>query len=171
MEEILSGLINASSGGIFGGLFGGVMAIAGGYIKGREKNNQHNRDMELARFQLEADSKSHNRDMEASKASAGWQAFQASVEDGQSSNSSAAASLIKAIFRPFLTTILVAASVLIFYVLSGALRGEPSVIAGIFTAEEISAMLRNTVNTLQFSASASVTWWFGERGMMAANAK
>lgn len=167
IEEVLGGLINASSGGIFGG----IMALAGGFMKGREKSKQHGRDMDLAKLQIEADNKTHIRNMEASRENASANAFLASIKDDQSSNAPGWASGIKAIFRPFLTTMLLFIAAYIFYTLSGALRGDASVISGIFTADEISTMLRDTVRMLQFSASASISWWFGERCMMSPRSK
>lgn len=149
MEEILSGLINASSGGIFGG----VMALASNYMKGREKDKQHKRDIEVHTLQIEADSKSYDRDIAVSRENASSATFLASYQDANSPNAPAWAAGGKAIFRPILTTFLIGLT------------------AYILTLEDMSEALESISHTVIFLTGTAVCWWFGERSGMPSNSK
>lgn len=149
MEELLSGLISASSGGIFGG----VMAIATNFMKERGRDKQHKRDIEVRKLQIDADNKSHERDMAVSRENASSAAFQASYQDAQSPNAPAWAAGIKAVFRPALTTFLIG---LTAYILTlGA------------TSEE----MQDIRDAVIFLSGTAVAWWFGERGGMPTKSK
>lgn len=153
MEELLSGLFSASSGGILGGIFGGVMGLATNFMKERGRDKQHKRDMEERKLQREADNQSHDHDIALSRENASSAARQASYQDAQSPNAPAWAAGIKAVFRPALTTFLL------------ALNGY------ILTLGETSEPMQDIRDSVVFLTGTAVAWWFGERGGMPTKSK
>ncbi len=158
MFEIFGGLIGKVAGGLFtaagGGLFGLIGSLAGQWLKSREKQKEHRREIELVRLQ-----------MEVKKQEGSWRGLTSSHQSDAavSSNAHKWANDIKAIYRPLLTTLLCRISYLIFRDLMAAMNGEGSTIASFFEFEEIRAMVVYCVYSIIFATSTAVVWWYGDR--------
>lgn len=89
-----------------------------------------------------------------------WSGLEASIEaDAVTTAQSAWAADIKALFRPFLTTILVICSM---FIIDSLLHGE---LASVLTVAETTGLLKYSIYSIVFSTCASITWWFGDRAL------
>jgi len=154
MLDIITGI----AGGLFtaagGGIFGMVGALAGQWLKSREKQKDHVRSLEVTRLNMEVTDKDGS-----------WKGLSSShdADAAVSTNAHKWANDIKAIYRPFLTTMLCVVSYLIFRDLMASMKGDDTTIAKFFHLEEIRAMVVYTVYSIIFATSTAIVWWFGDR--------
>ena len=161
MMALLTGLLSAGSGGIFGG----IMAIGTSFMKARAAKADHERMMEMKLFDLKAVASGHFDKMEELKQLSSSSGLIASISADKMVGISPWAANLKTLFRPFLTTILIGIAVYIFTVLLSAYRGQANLASELFDAQMISDLLRYAVTSLIFAATTSVSWWFGERAL------
>lgn len=72
---------------------------------------------------------------------------------------------IRSLFRPGLTTALLIVSYSFFWQFLDALGNQDANLAKFFTDGEIVEVLRYIINSLVFSTSTAIAWWFGDRAM------
>ncbi len=162
MMDLFSTVASAGSGGIFGSL----MALGSAWVKGRQIKSQHIIDMEMRRFELSIAKEGHIQDIERIRQQASGDGLLASLQaDAAVQNISPWAANIKAVFRPFLTTVLIVMATLIVLQLLDAYTGTENMANTLFDADEIVGMLRYAVYSLVFATTTAIAWWFGERGL------
>jgi hypothetical protein len=167
MEWIASLLGNAASGGVFGFLASAV----GGVFKYFQTRQQQKFEEKKWQHELALINKEHDRDREEDEhelavisQQGAWSGLTTSIEaDAKVGDTYKWVNAIKALYRPVLTTGLVLIAYMIFKDLSAMLATGGSVLTGVFTPEQAKELLVYDVNSLVFSASTAVVWWFGDR--------
>lgn len=166
--EWLAGILgNAASGGIFGFL-GSAM---GGLFKYFQTRQQQKFEEKKWKHELALIDKEHERGREEDEhelavisQQGAWSGLTTSIEaDSGVGDTYKWVNAIKALYRPVLTTGLVLIAYMIFKDLSTMLMAGESALAGIITPEQAKELLVYDVNSLVFSASTAVVWWFGDR--------
>jgi len=153
MFGFLTGLLPA-----MGGLFGILGSLATTWLKQRAVQADHVRELERTRLQIEV-----------AKEKGSWEGLQSSQQAAAeiSKNSNRWSNDIKNLFRPFITTVLVIGSYFIFRDLMSAITGakavEETMVAKVFDFNEMVNLVRYYVNSMVFSTSAAIMWWFGDR--------
>ncbi len=151
---LLGGVLSAGSGG----LFGIVGSIATTFLKQRAEQKAHEREIDMIKLQMEVTAQEGSwKGLEASQRAA------AAVSEGSHRWSND----IKNLFRPFITTLVVVGSYLVFRDMMAALNAtvelEKTVVAKFFDYNELVKLVQYYVYSLVFSASAAIMWWFGDR--------
>jgi len=127
--------------------------------------------LELLKFELDAKIAGHGTEMDTLKQETSSNGLLATIKADSNIAASGWAANLKAIYRPFLTTVLLCISTVIFLKLLSALGGESNALSGAFDKKELVEMLRYTVYTIIFSTATAITWWFGERAFTPLNLK
>jgi len=158
LTELLGGFVTAISGG---GLFGILGSIATTFLKQRAEQKEHEREMDRQRMAIQVADKKGS-----------WDGLQASHESAAliAANSHQWSNDIKNIFRPFITTLLVALTFWMFLemlsILTGVKAIGDSVLTHVFDYNEVILLVKYYVNSMVFATSASIMWWFGDRAQM-----
>lgn len=166
----LAGILgNAASGGVFGFLG----AAVGGVFKYFQTRQQQKFEEKKWKHELALIDKEQAREREEDEhelavisQEGAWQGLNTSIQaDASAGETYKWVNAVKTLYRPVLTTGLVLIAYMIFKDLSAMLTGMgTSVLApGIFTPEQAKELLVYDVNSLVFSASTAVVWWFGDR--------
>lgn len=162
--------IGAATAG--GGLFGMVGMFVSSYFKAKQvkadrefEEKKWDREERLLKLQREVASAEHDERIETAHEEGRWEGLADSIKaDAAIGASYRWVNAFKSLFRPFITTVLVALSVLIFFKLLNVVRGgDTNGLALFLTQEDATAMLRYIVYGLTFAAQTSVVWFFGER--------
>jgi len=169
--EWLTSLLDVGASVSSGGLFGLIGAIGTNFLKAREAQKAHERKMELMKFNLDVVQSGHANTMEELKQQASTSGLIASIEADKIQGISVWAANIKALYRPFLTTILVVIVTYIFSMLLDAMRGQENMIGELFKPDEVLGLLKYTVMSVVFAAVTSVVWWFGDRALSPPSSK
>lgn len=168
MDWITNLLGSAATGGAFG-LLGSAI---GGVFKYFQTRQQQKFEEKKWGHELALIDKEHERGREEDEhelsvisQQGAWSGLTTSIEaDSKTDNTYKWVNAIKALYRPVLTTGLVAISYLIFKDLSAMMAtGGGSTLVGVFTPEQAKELLVYDINSLVFSASTAVVWWFGDR--------
>lgn len=158
--EVATGALGVASGGVFG-LLG---SIGSSWLKGRAQEKQRDHEIKLITAQQAQNADEHHMNMAESRQEMSSAGLVASINADVVTGLPPIAAAIKALYRPFLTTFLVAACIYIFTLLLDALDGG-NAIAQVFPRTEIVEMIRYTVYSLVFSTATAITWWFGDRAL------
>lgn len=75
-------------------------------------------------------------------------------------------SMVRQLFRPVLTIVLLVMSFVMFLQLWGALRGDDNLASRVFQPDEILDLVRYIIISLVFTGSTAALWWFGERAFV-----
>ena len=167
--ELLGAGASVASGGIFGLIGSGIgvwakMKQAKADRSWKEKEWAYEERLLDKQIQI-GDAETEN-EIAIASAKGSWSGLNASIQaDAATKAQSAWASDIKALYRPFLTTTLVACTM---YIISSLLHGE---LAEVLTAAETTALLKYSIYSVVFATSAAITWWFGDRALTPPNMK
>jgi len=150
--DAISGVVNSAAGG---GVFGFLGAGIGAVVKHFQQKAEHTRKMDMIRL-----------NMELAKQQGSWDGLTAShqADAAGSANNYKWANAIKSIWRPVLTGSLVLCTYAIFRDLMSGLV-ESSGLIEIYSEAEIHLLLKYIVNSIVFSTSTAITWWFGDRAL------
>ena len=147
-----------------GGLFGLLGSIGSSLLKGRAQTKERDHQLAIKKADLEAAEKGHLQTIVESRQAMSASGLIESIKSDTAANLPGWAAGTKALFRPFLTTLLVIVCGYIFTLLLGALDGQ-NILADAFPKADILAMIRYTVYSLVFSTATAITWWFGDRAL------
>lgn len=159
-------LASAGSGGVLG-LLGSVV---GGFFRGREAREQRERlrmeyDQELAlqKLQIEAGKAETERDLAVANLDGSWRNLETSMKAEMAATASSGwVRDVKALFRPFLTLLLVMVTATLLFVL---LTGRLEAAAIYLDHAALSELVSYTVSSTVFTTSTAVAWWFGDRSL------
>lgn len=170
-------LIDLVTGAASGGLLGLIGSLGGAviqYFNRRQeaeiKRDERAHEMAMHELQVQARAAETENEVRLAETAGSWQGLTASHQSAAALTGRVHTWVndIRALFRPFITLCLLVVSYLIFRDLTdqtGFLRGD------ILSSEQANDLIRYTVQTLVFSASTAVTWWFGDRAMRPASEK
>lgn len=169
MDWIAGLLGNAASGGVFGFLG----AAVGGVFKYFQTRQQQKFEEKKWNHELALIDKEHEREREEDEheiavvsQKGAWQGLSTSIQaDASVGDNYKLVNAVKTLYRPALTTGLVLIAYIIFKDLSAMLGGTGTsvIMPGILTPQQVKDLLIYDVNSLVFSASTAVVWWFGDR--------
>lgn len=153
-------ILGTTSAAASGGIFGVVGSLLGGIFKAYQKKQEHRQQLEMMEMQMKIKSQEGS-----------WSGLTASIaaDTSISANVHTWVNDLRGLYRPFLTTCLVAGSVYVFFMLLSALTDKTAALAQLLTVDEIKAMLRYDVYTIVFLTGTSVGWWFGDRSIQPPN--
>jgi hypothetical protein len=167
--DLLGGATSAMSGGIFGFIGSAV----GGIFKYFQVRQQHKFEEKKWKHELVLLDKEHERDRQEDEhelsvisQQGAWSGLTTSIQaDSVTGETYKWVNAIKTLYRPLLTTGLVAIAYLIFKDLLVMVDGNTTVLVpnNIFSPEQAKELIVYTVYSLVFSASTAVVWWFGDR--------
>lgn len=173
LTDILGGLGGTALSAAGGGIFGFIGSAVGGVFKYFQTKQQQKFEEKKWTHELRLIDKEHERGREEDEhelavisQQGAWSGLNTSIQAEASGGETYKwVNAIKALYRPLLTTGLVLIAYMIFKDLSAMMTGTgTSVLApGVFTPEQARELLVYNVNSLVFSASTAVVWWFGDR--------
>lgn len=164
MEDLIN-LLGAGASVAGGGLFGFAGSVVSSIVKGKSQKAEREHQLKVQETQLKAaQDGSLQRLTEANQAMSAAGLVASIQSDTTTPNIPSWAVGAKAVYRLFLTTMLVCVSTYIFHMLLGALEGD-NVLADAFPREQLLAMIRYTVYSLIFSTATAIVWWFGDRAL------
>ena len=155
---------SAASGGLLGlagSVLGGVFKWLGARQEMESRRLEYEQELKLQELQLRARQEETEQEIQLANTEGSWQALSDSyrADAATAERASPWAANIKTLFRPFLTVLLVALSAwIIWMLLGGALSSR-------IGADTASALVIYAVQSVVFSASAAVLWWFGDRSI------
>lgn len=160
--DILSGGASVVAGAAGGGLLGLLGAGLGAGFKWLaarqelEKTKlEYEQELKLQEMQIKARAAETEQEIQIARAEGSWRGLEASYRSEIAGTGWVAN--IKALFRPLLTLLLVAlAGAIIWMLQSGKLTGH-------IDPEVTAALIVYSVQSIIFSASTAVAWWFGDR--------
>lgn len=158
LSELFAAGASVASGGIFGFLGAGVSAIARHFQNKQQiEADALKRADALAMQRLQNEQRAGEQEHElaiASQAGA-WEGLKVSHQNIP--QASGWANNVRALYRPFFTTAIWVAAILL---LSWVVDGQLSEFLG---PEEVADIVRYAVNITLFTASSAGLWWFAER--------
>lgn len=175
MEFLGSLIAGGASGGILGiglGLVSSVIKIWGEGRRAeadrRFRAEEHARALELHRMELEAGRAETENELAIAREAARETGMRASYEDQVAAGKTVRwqwVGAVRTLFRPFLTTALLAIVVWMFGDLLAVLGGEEGTleVLGVDTALEL---VEYIVVSVVFLSSTAGMWWFGERAFL-----
>lgn len=163
LMELLGAGASVASGGVFGLIGSGI----GVWAKMKQqkadrlwKEKEWEYESHLLDKQMQVAQSETENEIAITSSKGSWVGLNESIRaDAATKAQSSWASDIKALFRPFLTTALVACTM---YIIHSLLNGD---LKGVITAQETTDILRYTIYSVVFSTSAAITWWFGDRAL------
>lgn len=166
MEHLMS-LLGAGASVASGGIFGLLGSVIGVWAKHKQEQarqiwEQKQWAHEEALFDKQiALGKSETENEIAIVSSQGsWDGLNESIKaDAATKPQSAWAADVKALFRPFLTLVLVLCCM---YIIRSLMFGE---LAKVLTEKETTEILKYAIYSVVFSTAAAITWWFGDRAL------
>lgn len=169
LGDLLGGVASVASGGIFG-LIGSAVGVVAKYFQKRQEFSQEKErrawDREDFKLQMQFSAQETEQEVAIASAQGAWSGLSESIRADAAVVPHGWAAAIRSMFRPFLTTLLVALSAwIIWFMWRGVVEGDRNGLAMFFTPEEMAGMIRYAVYSLLFSASTAVVWWFGDRAM------
>jgi len=168
--NIIGGTMTSAAGG---GVFGLVGSLAGGIFKFFQRRQEikfekmkWDHELNLIDKENERNREEDEHELSVISQQGAWSGLATSIEaDAKVGDTYKWVNAIKALYRPLLTTGLVFIAYLIFQDLSAMLSEaqDSAVLTKVFTPEQARMLLVYNVNSLVFSASTAVVWWFGDR--------
>jgi hypothetical protein len=156
MDELF-GLLGTASTVASGGIFGLLGSGIGAWFKSKEAAKE--RDFEKDKWEFERETHQLNLEqeirlgqtqLESSQMEGSFSGLLESIKhDNNGGSTSMWVSNIKALFRPFLTTLLWVVSAWIYYIT--------------YEMPGLTAQGEYMVYTVFFSAATATSWWFGDR--------
>ena len=175
MEFLANLIAGGASGGILGiglGLVSSVIKIWGDSRKAeaerRFRAEEHARALELHKMELEAGRAETENELAIAQEAAREAGMAASYEDQIAAGKTVQwqwVGAVRTLYRPFLTTLLLAIVVWMFNDLLAVLGGEEGTleVLGVDTALEL---VEYIVTSVVFLAATAGMWWFGERAFL-----
>lgn len=168
LADILGGLLSAGTGSIFG-LLGSVVGVVGKYLQRKQQAVEEDKERQHELALLKLQQQNRNAETENELAIANQEA-DAAIREGSYNVAVTVSSVhmwvndVRALFRPFITLSLVAASMVVLYwMLESFSDGGP--LAGVMDPTESIDLIRYMVYSLFFSMSTALVWWFGDRAL------
>lgn len=171
--EWLSLIGGTAASAASGGIFGFIGSAVGGVFKYFQRKQEQKFEEKKWQHELALIDKEHERNREEDEhelsiisQEGAWSGLTTSIEaDAKGGDTYKWVNAVKALYRPLLTTGLVVIAYLIFQDLVAMLSEaqDAAVLTKVFTPEQARQLLVYNVNSLVFSASTAVVWWFGDR--------
>jgi hypothetical protein len=169
MEWITGILGSAASGGVFGFL-GSAVGAAFKYFQTRQQQKFEEKkwahELCLIDREHERSREEDEHELAVISQQGAWSGLETSIQAETAVGETYKwVNAIKALYRPVLTTGLVIVAYIIFNDLLAVMTGNGADILapGVFTPAEAKDLLVYNVNSLIFSASTAIVWWFGDR--------
>jgi len=176
--ETLGSILNIGSSFMTGGLTGILGSVFGGVFKYyqakqiqqfKREDNEH--ELKLLGLEMEANREETENEIKIVTTEGSFSGMKASINaDSKIGTSYRWVNSVRSLFRPFLTACLLAVSFLIFKDLMTVVNGGSESSIGL-SIEEAKTLLKYVVESLVFTATAAILWWFGERNFAAPGTK
>lgn len=166
MDDIVSLLgagASVASGGLFG-LFGSIVGQVSKHFQRKQEQKwekeKWNYEADMFRLQMQAKAAETEQELAIVSQQGSWSSLDSSIKaDGLIKPQSAWASDVKALFRPFITVVLVGVTAWIIHML---LNGR---LDATLTHQDKLDIIRYSVYSVVFSTSTAITWWFADRAL------
>lgn len=161
--DLINTALSVGSGGVFG-LIGAIAGKVTNYFQEKQRQAFEEKkwkyETDLLKLNMQADSQKAEHELAVTNQKGSWDGLKASYDFAKTSDTHKVVTDIKALFRPFLTTLLWIISAWMFFQIKGGAADQW------FTGNpEAVAITRYMVYTVFFSASTSTAWWFGDRAL------
>ena len=171
LDSIAGLLTGAASGGIFGFLGSAAGAVAKHFQLKAErefKQLEWAHEDKLFEQQMQRTKLEHDQQIEVVAQEGSWAGLETTVKHDSvlTAHSHKWVNDVKSLFRPFLTTVLVAAEVFIFWNLWVSFAtGETNTLVEILNSpgNPVTEILKYVIYSIVFAAQTAVVWWFGDR--------
>ena len=169
LSDLLGFGASVASGGLFGLLGAGIKVVANYFQEKQRQDWQREvwaNERELQKLQIEARKAETEMEIALASSQGAWSGLDSSIAADKylTGKTHTWVNDVKSLFRPFLTTLLVAVVGWMFWLVLGSLAGtRNTVLTDAFTVAELQAIVRYMVYTMTFSAATAIVWWFGER--------
>lgn len=188
--DILSSIGGVAASASTGGIFGAVMALVGSWQKAKQAKAEHaaalqmreqdridkaadrEHELKLLAMRGQQEDQEHDNNMDFLRTQNSGAGLLATIQADSKLDEHLPpwAVACKALFRPFITTILISAHIyMIFYLWNSLLAvrsgAQDTVLGLVFKPEEIVELIRYSLYSLVFNSSTALAWWFGDRGM------
>ena len=167
--ELLGAGASVAGGGLFG-LFGAITGQVSKYFQTKaervwqEKKWKHEEALYEQQIRL-GQAETENEIAIASNKGA-WEGLSDSIKaDAEAKPQSSWAADIKALFRPFITTLLVICSM---YIIWALITGD---LDETLTQLQINELIQYSIYSIIFSTATSLAWWFGDRALTPSHLK
>jgi hypothetical protein len=175
LGDILGLAGSVASGGLFG-LIGSGISSAFKYFQRKQEFKEQlvlrEEDRKDFKQQMEYSAQETEQEIAIASAQGAWNGLNTSLDAASSIKGKDWSSQLLRLFRPFLTTLLVAMSgYIIWMVWQAAINAKENGLTLLFTVGELKEILQYCIYSIIFSASTAVVWWFGDRAMTPPNAK
>ena len=174
MEDIIGTVgttaVSAFASAGTGGLLGLLGSVVGGFFRVKQaaadrelRRLEFAQELEMQKLQIEVGKAETEQELMIAQQSGSWNNLETSMRAEMSlKGASGWVQDIKALFRPFLTLLLVVITAGLLYVL---LTGNVSAEALYLDRETVANLVSYTVSSTVFTTSTAVAWWFGDRSM------
>ena len=175
MDAII-GLIGSFAGG---GIFGTILSLVGSFVKMRaeaaKQDREHKyrmeeweKEKEMRKLEMEKGKAETENELSIARADASIRGMESSYRDQVAAGrgGDGFADMVRKLYRPILTTILVFCFVWVLADLLELLRGQEAALSAAFTPKDAGELVKYMIYTLAFSTSTAVLWWYGERAFL-----
>ncbi len=169
LEQLLGVGASVATGGLFG-LFGSVVGAVGKYFQEKQRQawetKKMGHELKLLDIQAKAQQVENEQELKVVDQAGSWTGLRESlVADNSTGPTHMWVNDVKSLFRPVLTTGLIAVTVSFFFQILWAMEKPNSGLLQFFTQSELVEMLVYLVRSIVFTTSTAVTWWFGDRAL------
>ena len=163
---------NAASGGVLG-LIGAGVGVVGKHfqakVEARRLEGERAHELKLLEMQSKLHIEESEVEMEAEAQRGSWAGLQAGIEADAAEMSAAGLPSwvrgVRALWRPALTLMLLAATLMLWGDLLEMARGGDGALAALLSPAEAAGICRYIVYSVVFTASTSAMWWFADRAL------
>ena len=152
MLDLLMGVVSGGATGIIGSAIGGVFKFLGARQAAKEKAAERSHELDLQRLQISArDAETENELAILTTQSASDQLRDSYQHDATVGATTPLIAGVLRMVRPLLTFVLIALTATIYFTLDSTVLAQ---------GVDLQARI---VNTVVYTTSAAVLWWFGDR--------
>ena len=153
MFELFGAVLSGGATGIIGSLVGRVFGWLEKREEAKENAAQRAHELDLQKLNIQARAAETENELAILDAESRRDQLLASFQHDRSDNTSTWVNNVKAMVRPTLTFALIVLTAILYFSLND--NAEPV---------EVVKIKAYIVNTIVYTTSAAVLWWFGDRG-------
>jgi len=165
LADILGGF---ASGGITG-IIGGILGAGVKFLTMREeraaKREEREYEKDMLKLQMQASAAETEQELAIVSQEGSWSGLEASYRAEATIKAPQWANAIRSLYRPLLTTILIALAGWVFWLLIRAFETGEGLFAAVFPQADQAELIRYMVYSIFYTASTAALWWFADRAL------
>lgn len=165
LTDVLGGFASGGITGIIGGLLGAGFKWLNLREERAAKREERQYEKDMLKLQMEAKAAETEQELAIVSQEGSWSGLEASYRADSALKAPQWANAVRALYRPLLTTILIALAGWMFWLLVRAFETGAGLFAAVFPQAEQAELIKYMVYSVFYTASTAALWWFADRAL------